>query len=391
MDRILFARRLREASVYARDFAREFIREALPDRLRFRVRLNSSYDGNPRVGDEAVYPEDSAFQTAMMLHDVSEDDVVATLWRDGHVPEWVNLSVIGETGTATLMDVVCCGRFTADDNLLYHTHEGRPPFHVLGPTLPINYADGDRFSIYNRAECWTPADYERAVKHSKDVWSLELVGPAFAHASLASIHPFPGLEILELKQTPIEGAGLSGLARLPRLRVLRVHFAPVSRIDFSEVPSLPALRMLDLAGLPPRVFGVSRLGATAGLEWLTLSAVHRVHLDAELPELSMLQRFSLTVPELPGSAFPRAPLLRYLSLHLEKTSDSELLRAVSRYPQLESLSLRGTPVTDAFLDRLDRWPDLTYLNVVNTRVTQAALQRLPAARPKLQFYPRTDM
>ncbi|WP_437938182.1 hypothetical protein [Sorangium sp. So ce341] len=86
MDRNLFGSRLREASVRARDFAREFVREPLPDDLRFRVHLNSSYDGNPRVGDEVVYPEDSAFDKAMTLHEVTEQQVLGTLWRGGRVP-----------------------------------------------------------------------------------------------------------------------------------------------------------------------------------------------------------------------------------------------------------------------------------------------------------------
>jgi hypothetical protein len=388
VDRILFAERLHESGLLARDFARTRIREPLPDDLRFRVHLNGSYDGNPRVGDEVVYPEDSAFDEALRLNEVTEDQVLATLWRDGRVPEWVNLSVAGETGAATLIDVVSCGRFTEDEGLLYHAHEGRPPFHVLGPALPMGYEDGERFSIHHRSECWTPADLERSVHHADEVWSLDLVGPAFTDRCLAAIHAFPRLEILELRQSPLGGPGLSGLARLDCLRVLRVRFAPLPWIDLSAMPSLPGLTMLDLTRLPAEVRGVSGLGAAAGLKWLTMSAVQPVRLDAPLPELPRLEGFSLTAPALSPSLCPRAPGLRELSLRVESISDEEVTHAASAYPELRSLSLRGTPVTDAFLDTIHCWPSLDSLDVADSRVTAKALQRLAARRPTLRLLPR---
>jgi hypothetical protein len=72
------------------------------------------------------------------------------LWRDGHVPQWINVAVLTETGTETIVELLCCGRFTADETRLYPVDEGRPPFHVLSPMLPPSY-DGGRFSIHHRA------------------------------------------------------------------------------------------------------------------------------------------------------------------------------------------------------------------------------------------------
>ncbi|WP_437938183.1 hypothetical protein [Sorangium sp. So ce341] len=286
-----------------------------------------------------------------------------------------------------MIDVVCCGRFTADERLLYHAHEGRPPFHVLGPTLPIDYKKGERFSIYHRVACWTPAELERVVLHADDVWSLDLIGPAFTDRSLAVIHGFRGLEILEMKQVPITGPGLRGLARLARVRVLRVDFAPLVRIDLSSMPSLPTLTVLDLTRLPAEVTGVAGLGGVAGLKWLTLHGAHRFELDAPLPDLPRLERFSLTAPAAPRSPWPCAPDLRDLALHIESLSDAEVVRAASAYPRLRSLSLRATPVTDAFLDELHRWPALEYLDVVDSRVTAGALRGLAVRRPTVRVHP----
>ena len=153
MNRETFSRHLWDAAVHARDLAREYILEPLPDDLVFRVRLNSSYDGNPLHEDEVVYPEDSHdVAKAMSLSQVSTKEAVNALYRDGRVPEWVNASAIAETGEATLIELEACGRYTDNDDLLYHHQEGRPPFHVLSPALPIGHQAGARFSIYNRAE-----------------------------------------------------------------------------------------------------------------------------------------------------------------------------------------------------------------------------------------------
>ena len=107
------------------------IAEDLPERLVFRVRLNQSYDGHaPRPG-EVRFPADSAPDRAVALHRCDAATVVAELWRDGRVPEWINVTVVDETGAETVVEVVCCGRFTDDDARLYHAWEGAPPFHVL--------------------------------------------------------------------------------------------------------------------------------------------------------------------------------------------------------------------------------------------------------------------
>ena len=40
-------------------FAREHVQQKLPDELAFRVYPNQSFDGNPRVGGEVVFPDES--------------------------------------------------------------------------------------------------------------------------------------------------------------------------------------------------------------------------------------------------------------------------------------------------------------------------------------------
>jgi hypothetical protein len=59
VDRSTFETRLRTAAQQAVQFARQHVREVLLDEVTFLVYPNQSCDENPRVGDEAVFPDES--------------------------------------------------------------------------------------------------------------------------------------------------------------------------------------------------------------------------------------------------------------------------------------------------------------------------------------------
>jgi len=387
MDRDTFTARFHTASAAARDYAQEFVHEPLPEPLRYRLRLNSSYDENPRVGDEVVYPEDSAFARAAGLHDVGADEVLAELWRGGRVPEWINLTVIGERGASTLIEVRACGRFSGLASQLYHAEEGDSPFHVVSPTLPSGYRQGERFSVYDRSECWTRAELEQVARHADRVWMLQLYGDAFGDEGLAALPEFPRLEVLEVRHAPLTGPGLAGLARAPALRVLRVHPADTQRLELAALPSLAALANLELE-LPARVTGAARLVALERLTELSLRAWEAFTCSEALPMLPRLRRFSLRAPTLASEMTPRAMELEVLAVHVAAASDAEVLRMMDGHGRLETLRLRGTPVTDALLGELKRWPRLRSLEVEDTRISEAALRKLARRRRELKIWPQ---
>jgi hypothetical protein len=135
VDRGAFEVRLREAARRAVEFARQHVREALTDEVAFRVYPNQSCDENPRVGDEAVFPDDS-LPDGEYHGPWSAERVADFLWRDGRVPEWIDIAVRDTDGRHTVVSLRCCGRFTAQDDLLYHSGTGLPPFSVKSPYLP---------------------------------------------------------------------------------------------------------------------------------------------------------------------------------------------------------------------------------------------------------------
>jgi hypothetical protein len=157
MDRGTFEARLRTATCQAVEFARQLVREALPDEVVFLVFTNQSCDKPPPVGDEVVFPDDS-------LPDGLHPDgrhrgpwpigqVVEFLWRDEKVPEWIDIMVQGENGYRTEVALVCCGRFTARDDLLYYPGRDTRPFAVKSPILPPGWGNvdgGGKFTLHWR-------------------------------------------------------------------------------------------------------------------------------------------------------------------------------------------------------------------------------------------------
>lgn len=142
-----FKMNLVAAAELARDYARTFVTNSLPEKIAFEVHYGCSYDGNPLVGDEKTFPGDYKEQP---LTTESSEDVASMLWRDGFVPNWINVTVSHEDGARTYIKLECSGRYSATPRLMYHIHEGRPPFHVLGPPTPPGFdrKQGDKFNLY---------------------------------------------------------------------------------------------------------------------------------------------------------------------------------------------------------------------------------------------------
>jgi hypothetical protein len=167
MDKAEFAKLFHEASAASVSFARTFVSDYLPDSTIYEVFPNQSYDGHPLHPDERVFPEDELPRDE--FHLMNADQVIEFLWRDGMVPEWIDLSVVSTAGQQTVVELFCCGRFTANNDLLYYNHANLGPFGVKGPALPRAY-DADnpkRFALFN------PRERRKKYRSSADVDSAE--------------------------------------------------------------------------------------------------------------------------------------------------------------------------------------------------------------------------
>ena len=146
ISRPVFEKNLVDSAIHALEFARTLVTNALPDKIRYVVRLGVSYDGNPLEDGEVTFPSD--YDEKERIFDNSQE-VADLLWREGRVPEWINVTVLSETPEYTNVKLECCGRFSDKAEQIYHAHEGRAPFHVLGPPIPqgVDISKGEKYQL----------------------------------------------------------------------------------------------------------------------------------------------------------------------------------------------------------------------------------------------------
>lgn len=146
-----FIKNLISSTKHAVNFAQTLVSNKLPNKFRYIVFLSASYDGNPLDDEEQIFLDDQVKQN---IHFDNSIDVLELLWRDGMVPEWINIFVESEDREYTYIKLECCGRYSDDINHIYHVHEGRAPFHVLGPSIPPNLKPDDnvKFDLNWNAE-----------------------------------------------------------------------------------------------------------------------------------------------------------------------------------------------------------------------------------------------
>ena len=131
-------------------FTQKYLVDDLPENLSYLIFLNQSYDKNELIEDEKLFPEES-YSENRIKEFKNKLDVINFLWRDKKIPEWINLCIHSYEENVTYLSLICCGRFTATEDLLYHKHEGYPPFHVLGPSLPVGFKSIEVSGKFNLA------------------------------------------------------------------------------------------------------------------------------------------------------------------------------------------------------------------------------------------------
>lgn len=142
MDKEIFRDHFMRATRISYELAKEMVSNHLPESFRYSVHLNSSFDGNPLEPGEQVFPDDLA-QHGKCVGPLLEEQVIELLWRDGLVPEWIDISVQRTDGKETYFELLCCGRFTKQAEHLYYS-KTVCPFGCKSPNLPPGWETGDR-------------------------------------------------------------------------------------------------------------------------------------------------------------------------------------------------------------------------------------------------------
>lgn len=162
------------------------------------------------------------------------------------------------------------------------------------------------------------------------------------------------LQVLELNNTKITGAGLVHLIRLPKLRVLDVGYDKLKPSDFASIGKIMTLERLDAFGATAKDEGLRQLAHLHNLKWLNLQSAQIT--DAGLAAL-------------------KDKPITFLAVHGNPDITDRGVITISHLP-IQTLLLSGTGITDASLNTLLRMEYLKSVEVDNTAMTAGAKRRL---------------
>ncbi len=138
MDRDEFRRLLARCTAECLTLSRQYLLDDLPDDVFYWLYPNQSHDKLPLDDDVVVHPNDT-LATPEAHHELALDGAVDFLWRNGRIPEWVDIMVSDISDNRTCVELLCCGRFTASRHRWRYSKAGRGPFGVKGPYLPVGF------------------------------------------------------------------------------------------------------------------------------------------------------------------------------------------------------------------------------------------------------------
>jgi len=272
--------------------------------------------------------------------------------------------------------------------------------------------------------------YMKVDAHAKDYALNAKIGDEWV-SKLAGL---PDLRSLDLENTDLRGPGLKAVGTLKTLERLNLTLCPVDDVHFDALSGLVRVKSLGLASTKVRGEGLRHLTAWTALENLNchnapiddpglaaigrlasltrLEIVHTRFTDAGAPGLAglvNLERLQIGSRSATGAALavlPSLPKLRELDVHdgmldaegwrhvaAVKTlkvlraygGKGEGLKELARHPELETLLLESSGVTD--ISVLETLPKLRTLTLKEPKLSKEAVDALRAKKADLRIQP----
>lgn len=211
--------------------------------------------------------------------------------------------------------------------------------------------------------------------------------PWLTDEHLHSLIALQNLQKLELSSAGVTAAGIGGLSALPKLKNLTVghcatlddssveHLVRLSNLDDLELPNtdlnIPAY--LDLCERLVGVWNPNMGEFPKGLREISQRGGFSPKLDSFSNRLSTDRSRQ---PLLPGDLALVSSLRGLKSLHLEGEITDAMFLELGPLPQLESLHLMDTLITDEGLQRLSGFPNLKRFSMFSSQVTGSGLKHL---------------
>lgn len=128
MDRATIDRLLASASQECIEFSQQFLVEELPRQVQFVIFPNCSNLEKPLQGDAEVYPQDS-LPDGQYLGPMDRDAAVTFVWRNGKLPQWINVYPHSVDSQFTFLGLQCSSQY-------YVPLTSDSIFSVKGPAFP---------------------------------------------------------------------------------------------------------------------------------------------------------------------------------------------------------------------------------------------------------------
>lgn len=206
---------------------------------------------------------------------------------------------------------------------------------------------------------------------------------AVTDGGLKRLEGWESLTSLNLSNTAVTDAGIEALRGVPQLKSLALNGSLVTAAGVAAFraarPDCEVAWIEAPADVDPGRQAVLRVYQTGG--WISRWN-RQVRLFADLPDGPLppgaLTEVHLTDLPVDGSVLARlAPLVpRGLNLTGTNFSDEDLAEVRKTFPDLNSLLLYKTRITDTGLKHLEGWGALRYLDLNTTRVTDAGVTSL---------------
>jgi Leucine-rich repeat (LRR) protein len=182
---------------------------------------------------------------------------------------------------------------------------------------------------------------------------LNLRGTGIGDEALMALGDLPSLSVLDLTGTLVTDGGLAHLKRLGKLRDLELNSTPVTDAGLAELAAIPTLRDLRLDGAQ-------------------ITDAGRDHLrDLDLEGLGI----GATAVSDAGLATLRNFRLKELSLHRNTNLTDAGMRHLAEQTAMETLMMRGVPITENGLSHLRNLKSLRKLNA-SLVVNDAGMEHL---------------
>jgi hypothetical protein len=217
--------------------------------------------------------------------------------------------------------------------------------------------------------------------------SLTLHG---SDVSTEAVVRFQHLRILQLEKIQSAADDITRLLALRNLFSLGIRFVDFSDADLSELANRQSLEVLDLGYNRGVGTVLPHIGLAHQLRYLDLSGTETE--DASMPHLSdlnrlevlSLQRTAITDSGLLG--LPPNAALAKLSIAGTATGDSALHHVVSSFPNLRSLDVRSTSITQEGISLVARLPHLRILKLSGSLLSGALAAKLEASTSISEFH-----